>query len=140
MISDLNGSLGSRHFLYVINERTSLHRERAHLKVPNLSVSRLFSKAIENNSISDMEFNSMLHEIKLYESLKRQLKNKAKISSKVHVDPIGEQIKEDDRKNNEVRLKENLMAFLCLFLDIKICKFNRIKLYALDRYPRHKKY
>ena len=32
MISDLNGSLGSRHFLYVINERTSLHRERAHLK------------------------------------------------------------------------------------------------------------
>ena len=56
-----------------------------------------------------MEFNSMLHEIKLYESLKRQLKNKAKISSKVHVDAIGEQIKEDDRKNNEVRLnlKEN---------------------------------
>ena len=109
MISDLNGSLGSRHFLYVINERTSLHRERAHLKVPNLSVSRLFSKAIENNSISDMEFNSMLHEIKLYESLKRQLKNKAKISSKVHVDAIGEQIKEDHRKNNEVRLnlKEN---------------------------------
>ena len=23
MISDLNGSLGSRHFLYVMNERTS---------------------------------------------------------------------------------------------------------------------
>ena len=100
MISDLNGSLGSQHFLYVINES-----ERAHLKVPNLSVSRLFSKAIENNSISDMEFNSMLHEIKLYESLKRQLKNKAKISSKVHVDAIREQIKEDDRKNNEVRFE-----------------------------------
>ena len=30
MISDLNGSLGSRHFLYVVNES----RERAHLKVP----------------------------------------------------------------------------------------------------------
>ena len=52
-----------------------------------------------------MEFNSMLHEIKLYESLKRQLKNKAKISSKVHVDAIREQIKEDDRKNNEVRFE-----------------------------------
>ena len=38
MISDLNGSLGSRHFLYVINERTSLHGERAHLKVPNWSL------------------------------------------------------------------------------------------------------
>ena len=57
MISDLNGSLGSRHFLHVINERTSLH--------------------------------------------------------KVHVDAIGEQIKEDDRKNNEVRL--NLKEIKWLF-------------------------
>ena len=33
----------------------------------------LFPKAIENSSISDMEFNSILHEIEQYKSLKRQL-------------------------------------------------------------------
>ena len=38
MISDLNGSLGSRYFLYFMNERTILHRERAHLKVPDWSL------------------------------------------------------------------------------------------------------
>ena len=32
MISDLDGSLGSRYFLNVANERTVLHRARAHLK------------------------------------------------------------------------------------------------------------
>ena len=34
MISDLNGSLGSRQFLNVAKERHVLHRARAHLKVP----------------------------------------------------------------------------------------------------------
>ena len=38
VINDLNESLGFRHFLYVMNERTSLHRERAHLKVPGWSL------------------------------------------------------------------------------------------------------
>ena len=38
MISDLNGSLESRYFLYFMNERTILHRERAHLKVPDWSL------------------------------------------------------------------------------------------------------
>ena len=38
VISYLNGSLGSRYFLYVMNERTILHRERAHLKVPDWSL------------------------------------------------------------------------------------------------------
>ena len=37
VINDLNESLGFRHFLYVMNERASLHRERAHLKVPRWS-------------------------------------------------------------------------------------------------------
>ena len=32
MTSDLNRSLGSRQFLNVANERTVLHRARAHLK------------------------------------------------------------------------------------------------------------
>ena len=39
-----------------------------------------------------MEFNSILHEIELYKSLKRQLKNKAKSSSEVDVEVIREQI------------------------------------------------
>ena len=38
VINDLNESLGFRHFLYVMNERASLHRERAHLKVPGWSL------------------------------------------------------------------------------------------------------
>ena len=40
LIRDLNGSPGSRHFPYVMNERTSFasHRERAHLKVPGWSL------------------------------------------------------------------------------------------------------
>ena len=63
----------------------------------HLSVSGLFSKAIENNSISDIEFNSILHEIEQYKSLKRQLINKAKSSSDVDVG-VREQIREDYRK------------------------------------------
>ena len=38
MISDLNGSLGSRYFLYVMNEGQVLYRERAHLKVSDWSL------------------------------------------------------------------------------------------------------
>ena len=34
MISDIDGSLGSRYFLNVPNERTRLHIARAHLTVP----------------------------------------------------------------------------------------------------------
>ena len=40
MISDLNESLGSRHFLCVVNERQVLHPERAHFKVPGWSLVR----------------------------------------------------------------------------------------------------
>ena len=66
-------------------------------KTKHLSVSGLFSKAIENNSISDIEFNSIFHEIEQYKSLKRQLINKAKSSSEVDVG-VREQIREDYRK------------------------------------------
>ena len=39
MISVLNGSLGSRQFLNVANERTYVvHRARAHLKIPGCSL------------------------------------------------------------------------------------------------------
>ena len=38
VITYLNGSLGSRNFLYVMNERQVLHRERAHLKVTGWSL------------------------------------------------------------------------------------------------------
>ena len=38
MISDLNGSLGSRYFLYVMNEGQVLYRERVHLKVSDWSL------------------------------------------------------------------------------------------------------
>ena len=38
MISDLNGSLGSRYFLYVMNVGQVLYRERVHLKVSDWSL------------------------------------------------------------------------------------------------------
>ena len=38
VISDLSETPESQHFLYVMNERTSLHRERVHLKVPGWSL------------------------------------------------------------------------------------------------------
>ena len=38
MISDLNGSLGSRYFLYVMNEGQVLYRDRAHLQVSDWSL------------------------------------------------------------------------------------------------------
>ena len=38
MISDLNGSLGSRQFLNVAMKGHVLHRAQAHLKVPGCSL------------------------------------------------------------------------------------------------------
>ena len=64
----------------------------------HLSVSGLFSKVIENNYISDIEFNSILHEIEHYKSPKRQLINKAKSSSEVDVEAMREQVREYYRK------------------------------------------
>ena len=79
-----------------LNKKITKHEITTSIaEAKQLSVSRLFSKAIENNPISDMEFHSSFHEIEQYKSLKRQLKNKAKISSEVDVDAIREQIKED---------------------------------------------
>ena len=37
-IINLDGSLRSRHFLHLMNERTDLHHAQAHLKVPGRSL------------------------------------------------------------------------------------------------------
>ena len=48
MISDLNGSLGSRYFLYAMNEGQVLYRKRAHLKVSDwsLALNELLTKKL----------------------------------------------------------------------------------------------
>ena len=64
-----------------LNKKITKHEKTISIaEAKHLSVSGLFSKAIENNYISDIEFNLILHEIEQYKSLKRQLINKAKSS------------------------------------------------------------
>ena len=48
----INGSLESRHFLYVVNERKVLHREQVHSKVPGWSLvwNELLSKELPRDS------------------------------------------------------------------------------------------
>ena len=97
-------SVGSK----TLNKKITKHEKTISIaEAKRLSVSRLFSKAIETNSISDIEFNSILHEIEKYKSLKRHLKYKANISSEVDVDAIREQIKEDYRKKTRITRKHN---------------------------------
>ena len=87
-------SVGSK----TLNKKITKHEKTISIaEAKHLSVSGLFSKAIENNYISDIEFNLILHEIEQYKSLKRQLINKAKSSSEVDVG-VREQIREDHRK------------------------------------------
>ena len=83
-----------------LNKKITKHEKKtiSIAETKHLSVSGLFSKAIENNSISDIEFNSILHEIEQYKSPKRQLINKAKSSSEVDVEAMREQIREYYRK------------------------------------------
>ena len=53
-------SVGSK----TLNKKITKHEKTISIaEAKRLSVSRLFSKAIETNSISDIEFNSILHEI-----------------------------------------------------------------------------
>ena len=87
-------SVGSK----TLNKKITKHEKTISIaEAKHLSASGLFSKAIENNYISDIEFNLILHEIEQYKSLKRQLINKAKSSSEVDVG-VREQIGEDHRK------------------------------------------
>ena len=87
-------SVGSK----TLNKKITKHEKTISIaEAKHLSVSGLFSKAIENNYFSDIEFNLILHEIEQYKSLKRQLINKAKSSSEVDVG-VREQIREDHRK------------------------------------------
>ena len=93
--------------LAILNSRNDPFRNIRSLHKPSFrvgltrtvcgSVCLSVEKAIENNYISDIEFNLILHEIEQYKSLKRQLINKAKSSSEVDVG-VREQIREDYRK------------------------------------------
>ena len=121
-------SVGSK----TLNKKITKHEKTISIaEAKRLSVSRLFSKAIETNSISDIEFNSILHEIEQYKSLKRHLKYKANISSEVDVDAIREQIKEDyrkktriTRKHNEIRIEfdEKPNGFFTVYIQTEILK------------------
>ena len=89
-------SVGSK----TLNKKITKHEKNISItETKHLSFSRLFSKAIENDSISDMEFNSILRETEQYKSLRRQLRINAKSSPEVDV--IRKQIKKYYRKKFE---------------------------------------
>ena len=81
LIAALAGFLGFISVVFSVGSKnlnlTKKKNRKKHISITeaeHMSVSKLFSKAIENNSVSDMEFNSIFHEIEQYNSVKRQLK------------------------------------------------------------------
>ena len=70
----------------------------------HLSVSRQVSKALNDGSISDAEFNMILREAENYYSLKGQLRREARIKppsgEKVDVEAIKKEIKNQYQKNS----------------------------------------
>ena len=80
LIAALAGFLGFISVVFSVGSKNlnlTKKKQEKHISITeaeHMSVSKLFSKAIENNSVSDMEFNSIFHEIEQYNSVKRQLK------------------------------------------------------------------
>ena len=82
-----------------LNTKVTKHEKTISLaESKHLSVSRLVSKALNDGSISDVEFNLILLEIENYYSLKGQLRREARIENtssdeKVDVEALKEEIK-----------------------------------------------
>ena len=66
-----------------LNKKVTKHEKTISLaESKHLSVSRLVSKALNDGSISDVEFNLILREIEHYYSLKGQLRREVRIENK----------------------------------------------------------
>ena len=85
------------------NKKITKHEKTVSLaEAKHLSISRLISKALNDGSVSDQEFDMILREVEQYGSLKAQLRSEARIkppsSEKVDVEAIKEEIKNEYRK------------------------------------------
>ena len=113
---------------------TKIERTISISEAKHLSVCRLTSKAMDNNSISDIEFNSILLEIEQNYSLKSSWEIKQEAYLRLTSRPFKKQIKEDYQK--EIRSLVNIMkqdlhfkrhwTGWILFLQ-RTCKFNLTK-------------
>ena len=75
-----------------LNSKITVHEKTISIgKAKYLSVSSLFSKAMKDGSISDVEFDLILSEIEQYHLLKNQLRRKA---NEIDVHAFEKQIKE----------------------------------------------
>ena len=89
-----------------LNKKVIKHEKTISLaESKHLSVSRLVSKALDDGSISDAEFNLSLREIENYYSLKGQLRREVRIENtssdeKVDVEALKEEIKKNINKNS----------------------------------------
>ena len=89
-----------------LNKKVTKHEKTISLaESKHLSVSRLVSKALNDGSISDVEFKLILREIENYYSLKDQLRREVRIENtssdeKVDVEALKEEIKKYINKNS----------------------------------------
>ena len=89
-----------------LNKKVTKHEKTISLAESNhLSVNRLVSKALNDGSISDVEFKLILREIENYYSLKDQLRREVRIQNtssdeKVDVEALKEEIKKNINKNS----------------------------------------
>ena len=89
-----------------LNKKVTKHEKTISLaESKHLSVSRLVSKALNDGSISDVEFNLILREIENYYSLKGQLRREVRIENKssdekVDIEALKEEIIKNINKNS----------------------------------------
>ena len=113
---------------------TKIERTISISEAKHLSVCRLTSKAMDNNSISDIEFNSNLLELEQNYSLKSSWEIKQEAYLRLMSRPFKKQVKEEYQK--EIRSLVNIMkqdlhfkrhwTGWILFLQ-RTCKFNLTK-------------
>ena len=83
LLADLVALFGSISMAFTVkskklNSKITKHEETISItEAKHLTISRLFSKAMQDESISDVEFDLVLREIEQYYSLKNQLSRKA---------------------------------------------------------------
>ena len=113
---------------------TKIERTISISEAKHLSVCRLTSKAMDNNSISDIEFNSNLLELEQNYSLKSSWEIKQEAYLRLMSRPFKKQVKEEYQKEirslvnimkQDLHLKRHWTGWI-LFLQ-RTCKFNLIK-------------
>lgn len=69
-------------------------------KARHISISSLVSKAVNDGSISELEFNLIMREVEQYRSLKDKIRSTTSKGQKVDVEALKEEIKKEYQKNS----------------------------------------